>query len=411
MGGRFSIRKLFLDLLVIVCLIVAGWVGYQLFFSHKLEPVMGSIIFIVDIGVLIWNIAVLRNHYYKRMYPSFKMVFLSLLVISIILAFAGVQPLSSYKGLVVDRVASVIDGFKGDTSVDGEVNEVGITELSPPPSSYPADIIGQVIVAKAITGVNFNYEVRGEDEELWIVRSSVKNKTNPAPIEAKGIFLMTVQANSIGENQSHSFPSIYATGQPIVQGESGITLSIFIVNRYYLLPLNPDNFHLEYWYHSTGVLGNLVNTNIRADVYDWDTHTIYQNKKSTVVISEKNVGRMGPSGVVTDVMNPNSNPSINVGVVPNSSAEAGYYYVIDLYEKGELRDSEFIQWNEPELNVAKEKLVNFSLSKQEYSAYYGEDIRSVFSIKVYREASNEEIEELIEVELPAWWSEGISSLR
>lgn len=122
--GRFSIRKLFLDSLVIVCLIVAGWVGYQLFVLHNLDPVMGSIIFIVDVGVLIWNVTVLRNHYYRRMYPSFKIVFLLLFAVVLILAFAGIEPLASYKDLAIEQVTSIIDGFKGDTFTDGDVNIV-----------------------------------------------------------------------------------------------------------------------------------------------------------------------------------------------------------------------------------------------------------------------------------------------
>ncbi len=108
MGGRFSIRKLFQNLLVIGCLVVAGWVGYQLFVPHSLDPVIGSIIFIVDIGVLIWNVVVLRGYYYKGKHPSFKLVLLLLLVVVLILAFVGIEPLSSYKDSIVDQVTNTI---------------------------------------------------------------------------------------------------------------------------------------------------------------------------------------------------------------------------------------------------------------------------------------------------------------
>jgi hypothetical protein len=114
MGGRFSIRKLFLDLLVIVCLVVAGWMGYQLFISRELNPVVGSIVLIVDIGVLIWNVAVLRSNYYRRMFPSFKLVFLPLLGIALILTFAGVQPLAGYKDSIIDQVATKIRSIEAD---------------------------------------------------------------------------------------------------------------------------------------------------------------------------------------------------------------------------------------------------------------------------------------------------------
>jgi len=120
---KFSIRKLFLDLLVIVCLVVVGWTGYQLFILRNLDPMMGSIIFTVGIGGLIWNIVVLRSHYYRGMNPSFKMVFLPLLAVIIILAFAGIEPLSSYKESIIDQVTTEIkninfDVEESDTDVD-----------------------------------------------------------------------------------------------------------------------------------------------------------------------------------------------------------------------------------------------------------------------------------------------------
>lgn len=104
MTKNFSARKLFLNLLVIVCLGVAGWTGYQLFVLHELSPVSGSVIFIVDIGVLVWNISVLRSSHHRWKTPSFKLTFFSLLGIALVLAFAGIQPLAEYK----DRMLSLI---------------------------------------------------------------------------------------------------------------------------------------------------------------------------------------------------------------------------------------------------------------------------------------------------------------
>lgn len=102
---KFSARKLFLDLLVIVCLGVAGWIGYQLFILHQLNPIIGSIVFIVDIGVLVWSISVLRSRQYSWRAPSFKAVFFSILGILLVLSFAGVQPMAEYK----DRVISLFE--------------------------------------------------------------------------------------------------------------------------------------------------------------------------------------------------------------------------------------------------------------------------------------------------------------
>jgi len=102
----FSLGKLLLDLLVIACLVIAGWIGYRLFVLHELTPVTGSIALIADIGVLIWGISALRSSRYIWKAPSFKFVFFSLLGIVLILAFAGIQPLASYKDKVLLLIPS-----------------------------------------------------------------------------------------------------------------------------------------------------------------------------------------------------------------------------------------------------------------------------------------------------------------
>lgn len=99
----FSFKKLFLDLLVVVCLGVAVWSGYVLF-THQTSPIWGTVILLVDIGVLTWNISVLRNRRWKWRNPKFKWVFLSILIILTVCAFGGVQPLSTYKDNAVSMV-------------------------------------------------------------------------------------------------------------------------------------------------------------------------------------------------------------------------------------------------------------------------------------------------------------------
>ena len=82
----FSFRKLFLDVLVIVCLGVAIWNGYVLF-THQTDPVWGVVMFLVAIGVLIWNTSVLRSRGWRRKNPKFKWVFLLLLGVFLVYMF------------------------------------------------------------------------------------------------------------------------------------------------------------------------------------------------------------------------------------------------------------------------------------------------------------------------------------
>ena len=56
-----KMKKAFLVLLVIVCLSVAGWNAYLLF-TNQTDRLIGWIILAVSIGVLFWNISVLRAY-------------------------------------------------------------------------------------------------------------------------------------------------------------------------------------------------------------------------------------------------------------------------------------------------------------------------------------------------------------
>jgi S1-C subfamily serine protease len=114
------IRKIFLNLLVIAGLGVAAWTGYILF-THQTTPVMGTILFLVVLGFSIWVISVVRSRRYRYTKPSFKLVFFSLLGIALVCAFAGIEPMSSFK----DR-ATVWVGDKWET-----VASVTPTSISP----------------------------------------------------------------------------------------------------------------------------------------------------------------------------------------------------------------------------------------------------------------------------------------
>jgi serine protease Do len=95
--SRFmKIRKLFLSLLVIAGLGLVTWTGYLLF-THESDPISGTVTLLLEIGFLIWIISVLRSRKYKRIKPSFKLVFFSVVGITLVCAFAGIEPLATYK--------------------------------------------------------------------------------------------------------------------------------------------------------------------------------------------------------------------------------------------------------------------------------------------------------------------------
>lgn len=113
MKRGFSIRKLFLNILVLVCLIVPIWVAYQMFGSHTLPLVYGGIILVVDIGVLIWNISVLRHYSHES--PGFWLTIFIIAACLTILSFVGVQPLEDYRESTINWVSIRVSSISCST--------------------------------------------------------------------------------------------------------------------------------------------------------------------------------------------------------------------------------------------------------------------------------------------------------
>ncbi|PIU56164.1 MAG: hypothetical protein COS87_02970, partial [Chloroflexi bacterium CG07_land_8_20_14_0_80_45_17] len=70
------------------------------------EPISGTVTLLLEIGFLIWIISVLRSRKYKRIKPSFKLVFFSVVGIILICAFAGIEPLATYKDTSLDVITT-----------------------------------------------------------------------------------------------------------------------------------------------------------------------------------------------------------------------------------------------------------------------------------------------------------------
>ncbi len=100
-------RKTFLILLVIVCLAVAVWNGYLLF-TDQTDSIAGWIILAMSIGVLLWNISVLRS--YRVRAKSVVAIFVVVLLIGMtVAAYVGIEPFAGIKDVVVLRVGGFIE--------------------------------------------------------------------------------------------------------------------------------------------------------------------------------------------------------------------------------------------------------------------------------------------------------------
>src|SRR4030042_1637508 len=93
--NRFSWAKFFLVILAIVCSVAILWIAYLLH-AHKIDLFAAIIILVATIATLIWNSRLLSR--YRVGSGTVLGVFVVIaLVVAVICAFAGIEPISSAK--------------------------------------------------------------------------------------------------------------------------------------------------------------------------------------------------------------------------------------------------------------------------------------------------------------------------
>jgi hypothetical protein len=113
------IYRLFLNLSILSLLIILILFGINLF-SHQLnaDALISSLIFIAGIALFIWLWIIVNKNSWRR--PSMKLTLLCVVAIFLIFAFAGVEPMSSYKNNVFDffsasyqKISEFVEDKKG----------------------------------------------------------------------------------------------------------------------------------------------------------------------------------------------------------------------------------------------------------------------------------------------------------
>jgi hypothetical protein len=119
-------------------------------------------------------------------------------------------------------------------------------------------------------------------------------------------------------------------------------------------------------------------------VYDWDLKKVTQTKtQAPTQVSQKTVAKVQ---TIRADMN-----LLKVELIPTKDAIANKVYTVDLYEKGRLRASTKVRWNQPQLNVSQMIPVVFQLTQDEMYAYglnidsnfRQPDLSGIFSAKIH----------------------------
>ena len=74
--------------------------------------------------------------------------------------------------------------------------------------------------------------------------------------------------------------------------------------------------------------------------------------------------------------------ALTVNIRPWSSAVADKGYLVNLYEKGKLRDTSIVSWNQQQLDISEAAVLEFPITSAEYEAYLTQDLSQIFTVRL-----------------------------
>ncbi len=106
----FSWIKLLVNLLLIASIIGAVIICVATI-NQKLSPAAGGAGLVVTVGLFIWSIMLMSSPklFYRK--PNLAVVLLSIIAITLVCAFAGIQPLATYKDNIINRTITNFNGL------------------------------------------------------------------------------------------------------------------------------------------------------------------------------------------------------------------------------------------------------------------------------------------------------------
>ncbi len=140
--GRFY--RLFLNLAILASLGIIVRTGIVLFSQQFYSALTGSLLFIAEFAFFIWLWRVVSKNSWRR--PSMKMTVFSIIGLFLIFSFAGVQPMSGYKDVALDKIQAA---FASNNEAISQ-SSLSRTPLTPP-ATTPASIPGPVVTPVQIS--------------------------------------------------------------------------------------------------------------------------------------------------------------------------------------------------------------------------------------------------------------------
>jgi len=148
-----KLYRLILNLSILSLLGLLIWSGIRLFSGRfTYSALVGSLIFLAEFIFFIWMWSVISKNSWR--WPSMKLTVFSLICLSVVFAFAGVQPMASYKNEAIGKVTAFFNEQKENAATKSE--QVVITDTN-------TETGGGNFISKAIDSVGDIWDTRVAD--------------------------------------------------------------------------------------------------------------------------------------------------------------------------------------------------------------------------------------------------------
>lgn len=203
------IYRLILNLSALSLLGLLIW-SSVLLFTHQFmqSPLIGSLLFIAELGVFIWLCRVVSRNSWRR--PSMKLTVISLICLFLLFSFAGVQPLSDYKDSLFNSISTYFTNTnQPDTTLSPSDTIPSPSDTTPAPSDeidshtgkYKDYYLGLVDTPEGYLSGNGCYDDTGD----FIVLINNENAANPSYSQL---------VSFLQQDSTDQFPYIYTISPP-----------------------------------------------------------------------------------------------------------------------------------------------------------------------------------------------------
>jgi len=190
--GLGKLYRLILNLSVLSLLGLLTWSSIKLFSQQPLHsPLVGALVFLAQLMLLIWVGRVVSRNSWR--WPSMKLTVLWLSVVGIVLAFAGVQPMASYK----DGIATRLETYRAEQQIRHEEQQRSTAETT----TTPARLLSiEEVERQAFNLINQERQKAGLTTTAWDDALYRLSKAHSEDMATKGTLFHAPVGASYAEN-------------------------------------------------------------------------------------------------------------------------------------------------------------------------------------------------------------------